>query len=79
MHLKKILPLLIAVFAIPSILNAQVTTSSISGTVKQSNGEALAGATITAIHQPTGSKYVTVSKKAVPTPYRVFAQGVLIF
>ena len=63
MHLKKILPLLIALFAIPSLLNAQVTTSSISGTVKQSNGETLAGATITAIHQPSGSKYVTVSKK----------------
>lgn len=63
MHLKKILPLLIAIFAIPSLLNAQVTTSSISGSVKQSNGEALAGATITAIHQPSGTKYVTVSKK----------------
>ncbi len=64
MHLKKILPLFIAaLFAIPSLLNAQVTTSSISGTVRQANGEALAGATITAIHQPSGSKYVTVSKK----------------
>ena len=63
MHLKKILPLLIAICAIPSLLNAQVTTSSISGSVKQSNGEALAGATITAVHQPTGTKYVTVSKK----------------
>ena len=63
MHLKKILPLLIALFAIPSLVNAQVTTSSISGSVKQSNGDALTGATITAIHQPSGSKYVTVSKK----------------
>jgi len=50
-------------FAIPGLLNAQVTTSSISGTVRQSNGEGLTGATITAIHQPSGSKYVTVSKK----------------
>jgi len=63
MHLKKLLPLLIALFAIPGLLNAQVTTSSISGTVRQNNGEGLTGATITAIHQPSGSKYVTVSKK----------------
>ena len=63
MHLKKILPLLIAICAIPSLLNAQVTTSSISGSVKQNSGEALVGATITAVHQPTGTKYITVSKK----------------
>ena len=63
MHLKKILPLLIALFAISSLVNAQVTTSSISGSVKQTNGDAMTGATITAIHQPSGSKYVTVSKK----------------
>lgn len=64
MRIKKILPLVIALFAIPALLKAQVTTSSISGTVKQSNGEALSGASITAIHTPSGTKYATVSNKS---------------
>ncbi len=42
---------------------AQVTTGSISGTVKQTNGEALVGATVTVVHKPSGSKYQTISNK----------------
>ncbi|MEO7047006.1 MAG: carboxypeptidase-like regulatory domain-containing protein, partial [Ferruginibacter sp.] len=63
MNLKKLLPLLIALFAMSFYGNAQVTTSSISGFVKSDKGVALEGATITAIHEPSGTKYVTVSKK----------------
>ena len=64
MNFKKILPLLlITLFAIPVLMKAQVTTSSIAGTVKQSNGDVLAGATITAIHVPSGTKYETISTK----------------
>lgn len=64
MNFKKILPLLlITLFAIPVLMNAQVTTSSIAGTVKQSNGDVLAGATITAIHVPSGTKYETITTK----------------
>ena len=36
---------------------AQVTNSSLSGTVKSSSGERLPGVTVEAIHKPTGSKY----------------------
>lgn len=63
MHLKKIIPFLIAILAMPFFMMGQVTTSSISGTIKQESGEALIGATITAVNQPTGTKYVTVSNK----------------
>src|SRR5688572_8992072 len=54
---------LIAVFLlVPFMMEAQVTTSSISGTVKSSKGDPLAGATITATHIPTGTTYKIASR-----------------
>ena len=62
MHLKKILPFLIVFFALPFLASAQITTSGISGTVKNNKNEALVGATITATHEPTGTVYKTQSR-----------------
>ncbi|MBC7828381.1 MAG: TonB-dependent receptor [Chitinophagaceae bacterium] len=44
----------------PVFLTAQVTSSSITGTVRGTN-ESLTGATISAIHRPTGTVFRTVS------------------
>ena len=62
MRLGKLLPVLI-VLALPIFANSQVTTSSISGTVKSTEGADLDGATITAVHVPSGTKYVSASGK----------------
>ena len=43
----------------PFFMAAQVTTSSISGSVKNKTGEALAGSTVEVTHVPTGTKYRT--------------------
>ena len=63
MKLKRILPVLFALVFAPFLMQAQVTTSSITGFVKSDKGEPLEGATVTAIHQPSGTKYVTLTKK----------------
>jgi Carboxypeptidase regulatory-like domain/TonB-dependent Receptor Plug Domain len=63
MHLKKIIPIIIAMFAMPFMMKAQVTTSSLSGTVKDEKGQPLAGATVVATHTPTGSIYSTKTRQ----------------
>jgi hypothetical protein len=44
-------------------VSAQETTAEIQGIVTDSKGNGLVGASVTAIHTPTGSKYVTTSRK----------------
>lgn len=60
--LTRILTLLVLAMLSGQCLNAQVTTSSISGTAKATNGEALVGATVVATHEPTGTVYRTLTR-----------------
>ena len=62
MHLRKILTFFIALLSLPFIMNAQVTTSSISGSVKSGGSAELPGASITAVHIPTGTVYSALAR-----------------
>jgi hypothetical protein len=59
---KTILSLALSVFALVGF--GQVTTSTISGVVKNEKQEVLVGATIHATHTPTGTQYKTVTNKS---------------
>ncbi len=58
--LKRISVFLSMLMLLGGFLHAQVTTSSITGTLK-ANGSALTGASVKAIHEPTGSVYTAIS------------------
>jgi len=58
--MKKFLFLTFAIVLVAFQLNAQVTTSSLTGTIRDSK-ESLIGATIKATHQPTGTVYASSS------------------
>lgn len=60
--LKRITTLVLALCASMFVI-AQVTTSTITGSVKDNNNQPLVGATITATHLPSGTKYLTTSTK----------------
>ncbi|GAC1596386.1 MAG: TonB-dependent receptor [Ginsengibacter sp.] len=64
MSYKRILPFIIALLAFPFLISAQVTTGTINGSVKDSKGDDLPGATIEVIHVPSGSVYRATSGKS---------------
>jgi hypothetical protein len=61
--MKKKQPILILLMLVlfSSTLFAQVTTSGITGIVVNESNEALPGATIVAVHQPSGTQYGTIT------------------
>jgi len=60
---KKMMMLTLLLAIIGITVNAQVTTSSISGFVKKNTGEVLAGSTVKLTHLPTGTVYQTSTGK----------------
>lgn len=61
--MQKILKTFLALLILPLGLLAQVTTGTITGTVKDPSGTTLQGATVEAVHEPSGTKYKTVTNK----------------
>jgi len=82
--MKHVVGLLVcAVLAVAAPSYAQVTTASMTGVVKDASGGVIPGATITAVHQPSGTSYegvtqgdgrFTIPGMRVGGPYTVTAQ-----
>ena len=60
--MKKIIALLLFFVGFQTMIS-QTTTSSIKGTVKSSDLQSLPGASVLAVHTPTGSKYSSMSNE----------------
>ena len=74
--------LAVAIYATPSTAQG-VTTAALTGVVKDSQGAVVPGASIVAVHQPSGTTYVAVSQgdgrytvagMRVGGPYKVTAE-----
>ncbi|MBV8251539.1 MAG: TonB-dependent receptor [Chitinophaga sp.] len=78
MRMTKALFYLLCLLILPLAMQAQVTTGSVTGTVKGPDGKGVEGASITLIHQPSGTRYMnrtlkngsfTISSVRVGGPY----------
>lgn len=58
--LKSLFAFAVCIFSLTN-LSAQVTTSGIQGSVRDGDGEAMIGATVRAVHEPSGSVYGAVT------------------
>ncbi|MFN8211232.1 MAG: TonB-dependent receptor [Bacteroidales bacterium] len=54
---KRIIAMLLFTFISLAVFGQAVTTSSMTGKITDNNGQAMAGATVVAVHTPSGSQY----------------------
>jgi hypothetical protein len=64
MHMKKAMLMMLVFLSTVFVGFGQITTSTISGIVKDQKGQIIPGATIHATHNPTGTNYYSVSNKS---------------